>query len=122
VTLYTDEHASALATLTESGAAVTFTRVAEAFDSATGLVTPTSTSVAGYAIRARGRPDTYRALSLVEATAPTLLFAPTTFGSLPKPGDMVTWNSVAHSVKDVNPLSPAGTAILARVVIAAVSP
>ncbi len=117
---YAPEHASALADVTAAGSAVTFTwRTPGVHDPATDTFTTAATvTVAGYALRVRGDPDRYRALSLVEAQAPTLLFTPTTYGALPALGASVTWGGTVYTVRDVAPLAPDGTAILARVVVA----
>lgn len=110
----------ALAQITAKGAAVTFTRaVTTSYDPLTDTVTSgTATTVAGYAVRVKGDPERYRVLSLVETKAPTLLFAPTTYGSAPKEGDTLTWSSVAYTVRDVAPVAPDGTGIIYRVVVA----
>jgi len=116
---YTADHASALADLRDAGAAVTFSRVTNEHDEATGLLTPTTTTIAGYAIRDTGRPDRYERLGLVPSTNPTLLFAASTFGDEAALGDTVTWDSATMTVKDVEPVGPAGTAIIAFIVVGA---
>ena len=114
---YANEHASALADVAAAGTAVTFTRETETYNQATDVATSaSSTSIAGYAIKVKGRPDTYRALSLIESTAPTLFFVPTIYGGRPKEGDAVTWAGDALTVKDVDPLAIDGTVIAARIV------
>jgi hypothetical protein len=117
---YAPEHADAKGEIADAGASVTFTRqIPGTLDEATGLYSGSSTStVTGSAVRVRGNPKTLAALSLKESEAPTLLFAPTTFGSLPLPGDTVSWNSVTYTVRDVDPVEPNGTAIIARIVVA----
>lgn len=115
---YASEHGSALADVTEAGTSVTFTRGTGTYDEATGLVTPGSTSITGSAIQVQGDPDTYKALTLIESSAPTLFFTPGTYGDLPSEGDKVTWAGAVHTVRDVAPLRPDGVAIAARVVIA----
>ena len=82
---------------------------------------PTTTTVTGAAIRVRGVPETYRAPTLIESQAPTLLFTPTTYGELPALGDTVTWPPVGgttYTVRDINPIAPDGVAIMARIVVA----
>ena len=117
---YAPDHASALADVADAGAAVTFTSTNPGtLDEATGLYTSgTTTTTAGYAVRVRGTPKTYVALSLKESEAPTLLFTPTTYGSLPSLNATVAWGGVTYTVRDVEPVAPNGTAILARVVVA----
>ncbi len=114
---YLAEHASALADVAAAGAAVTFTRVSETYDSTTdGVTNATNTSIAAYAIEVRGKPDVYRALSLIESTSPTLFAVPVTYGDRPSVGDTVTWGGDVLTVKDVDPLAIDGTVILARCV------
>lgn len=99
---YTAEHADALADLRESGASVTFTRRTATHDAATDLMTsPTTSSVAGYAIQVatrREEEDTFRANSTLLDRARMLFFAPTTIGEVPRPGDTCTWGSVVYTV------------------------
>lgn len=116
---YEAEHASALADITEAGTAVTFTQASPGtYDAATDTwTTPVETTVAGFAIQTRGNPDVYRELSLVESKAPTILFAPTTFGEIPDLGYTVTWSGVTYTVKQIAPVQPDGNMIIARIVI-----
>ena len=118
---YAATHARAYATVARKGAAVTFTRTTPGtYDPATDTTSaPTITTITGSAVRVTGSPDTYRALSLIESQAPTLLFAPATYGSLPKQGDKVVWGGVTLTVKDVSPLEPDGTPITANIVVSA---
>lgn len=96
---------------------VTFTRTTQAENLATGVLTPTVTTISGNAIRVRGLPQTYRALGLIDSEAPTLLFDATTYGDRPAPGDTVVWEGLTWVVRDVNPVAPDGVAIISRVVI-----
>ena len=116
---YTVDHAGALADVAAAGASVTFTReISGTFDEATGLYSGSSTStVTGSAVRVRGNPKTYDRLSLKQNEAPTLLFTPTTYGQLPLPDDKVTWNSIEYTVRDIDPVAPDGTTILAKIVV-----
>lgn len=116
---YATEHASALGQITDAGTAVTFTKVVPGeYDAATDTWTDDDDqTVSGYAIRVKGDPETYQSLGLVEHEAPTLLFAPTTYGDLPALGATVAWGGEAYTVKNVDPLAPDGTAIIARVVV-----
>jgi hypothetical protein len=103
--------------------AITFTRTSQgAYDPETDLATPSTSTVTGVAVRGRGDPDRYAALGLVESTAPTLVFIPTTYGELPAPGDTTTWPATGgsdYTVRDVTPFSPDGVAIGAFVIIEA---
>ena len=117
---YATEHAGAYADVLAAGAAVTFSAITPGtYDGATDTwSTPTTATVAGAAVRVRGNPLTYQALELVQGEAPTLLFAPATYGALPALGAAVTWGGVVYTVRSVEPVSPSGSAILARVVVA----
>jgi ABC-type transport system substrate-binding protein len=117
---YAAEAASAYEDIKAAGSAVTFrTASPGTFDPATGTYTDdTTTSVVGAAIRIGANPILYQALNLVTAEAPTLLFAPATAGALPPLGATVMWGGETYTVKNVTPVAPDGTAILARVVVA----
>lgn len=116
---YTQTHADALADVADAGASVTFTFTSPGtYDATTDTwSTPTTTTVTGSAVEVKGNPDTYERLSLVHSSAPSLFFTPDTYGSLPRPGYTVTWNSIAYTVKDVDPLAPDGTPIAATIVV-----
>lgn len=102
------------------GQPVTFTRtVSGAHEPETETFgAPTETTISGYALRARGDKDTYIRLGLVYAKHPTLVFAPSEDdeGELPESGDTVVWAGKTYTVKEVGPVAPDGTAIMARVV------
>jgi hypothetical protein len=121
---YAAEHADALADVSDAGAAVVFTRTVNVEDTATGLVTPSVSTIAGSAIRVKGNPDKYQALGLVQSQAPSLFFTPNNYGDCPGPGDTVLWRDpvtqqlATYAVKDVDPIAPDGFVIAARVVIA----
>lgn len=95
---------------------VTFTRTSQSED-ASGVLTPTVTTITGSAIRVRGNPQTLRALSLINSEAPTLLFTATTYGQRPQSGDTVVWESLTWVVRDVDPVAPDGVSIVDRVII-----
>ena len=117
---YAADHAGALADLRTAGAAVTFTRTTNAYDEATGLLTPTTATVTGYAIRDMGSPDRYERLGLVPATHPTLWVTTATYGAAVLLGDTVTWGGKVLTVKDVEPVDLDGTgAVIASVVAGA---
>ena len=116
---YAADHADALSSIREAGAAVTFqTGTPGTHAPTTGLfTTPTTATVPGVALRVtanRREEDAYRAAGIVSDRVVALLFAPTTFGSLPTLGATVTWNGETLTVKGVTPVAPDGTAILAR--------
>lgn len=118
---YAADHADALASVADAGAAVTFTLESPGtYVEATDTFTPTTmTTCSGYAIEVAGNPETYDRLSLVLSSAPSLFFTPSTYGDLPRPGYGTIWNAKPYTVKDVLPLAPNGPAIAATVVIAA---
>lgn len=100
--------------------AITLTRRTNTLDEATGLVTPTESTITGSAIQVRGDPKRYEAVGLVLQTMPTLFFTPTTYGDTPGVGDQVTWpvtNGSVYTVRDVDVIAPDGVTIAARLVI-----
>lgn len=117
MTVYAEDHASALADVTEAGAAVTFTRTANSYTPSTDVSVITTTTVEGYAIRDKGNPLTYQSLGLKQSEAPTLFFVPSTLGEMPAPGDTCSWRSLTFSVKDVTQVEPDGEPIAAFVVV-----
>ena len=116
---YTVEHAGAYADLLAAGASVTFTIRSGTHAPDSGIFTaPTTSSVTGAAMRVkanRTEEDAYRTAGIVSDRVVCLLFAPTTYGSLPTLGATVTWNGETLTCKGITPLAPDGTAILARV-------
>jgi len=100
---YSVEHADALREIKQAGAAITFSQ--------------NGTSVAGHAIRTRGNPKRYEALKLIEESSPTLLFAATTYGDVPRVGYTGTWNLEDFVIRDVRPVGPDGSPIMFKVVI-----
>jgi hypothetical protein len=109
---YEDEYADAYVSVEEAGAAITFTKEIIIRGNYVGEVT-----VVGVAMRVRGDPRQYKALSLVEHEAPTLLFVPGTIGKMPDLGATCEWSGDTFQVEAVSPLSPDGVPILGRVVI-----
>ncbi len=75
------------------------------------------TSVAGFAVRVKGKPITYQALSLVESEAPTLLFVASSYGQTPPLNATVSFGGIPFTVADVDPLAPDGVTIECRVVV-----
>jgi hypothetical protein len=115
---YTTDHADALVAVREAGASVTFTRTNSTYNPATDTFDAARrVTVIGHAIRVKGDPERHRALSLTISEAPTLLFAPTTYGQTPDVGMSVDFGGVRYVVRDVEPVAPDGTAILARVTV-----
>jgi hypothetical protein len=96
---------------------VTFSRVTQLEDEATGAVTPIVTTVVGRAVETAGDPERYKALGLVLTTMPSLAFTPDPTSVLPQPGDTVTWGGLVYTVRDVAPQAPAGVPLAATVVI-----
>jgi hypothetical protein len=111
-TTYAADAASARADIKDAGAAVAFTRNS-------GDPNYTITTITGYAIQARGLPDTYRLLSLVESSNPTLLFAADNYGDRPSVGDTIVWAGTTYTTKDTNLIAPDGVAIITRVIVGA---
>lgn len=104
----------------KDGAAVTFTLTSPGIeDPEAGTWSSGSTStVTGYASRVRGDVERYQALNLIEAEAPTLEFAPDTYGDLPALNSSVSWGGVSYFVRDIDPVAPDGSVISARVIVA----
>ena len=96
---------------------VTFTRKTSTIDRATSLVSVTSSEIEGAAIKVRGDPERYKALQLIEAKSPTLLFSPVTYGDRIMPGDTVEWGSATYTARDCNHIEPDGVVIGTRVII-----
>lgn len=119
-TAYAPQAASALVMIKRRGAAVTFTRAGVMlYDAETDTTyAGADTTIPGCAVRVKGNPLKYQALSLIQSEAPALLFAPSTLGGLPLPGDAVTWAGALYTVRDVDPESPDGVAIIATVIVA----
>lgn len=90
---YAPDHAGALVDIQAAGAAVTFSHTNPGtYDAATDTWSSASTTtVTGSAMRVRGNPLVYQALELIQSEAPTLLFAPNTYGSLPALQSAVVW-------------------------------
>lgn len=74
--------------------------------------------VNGKAVELPGEAQEYEALELIGTDAVTLLFVPTVMGELPRLGYDGTWAGKVRTVRQVFPIRPAGTALLARVVMA----
>lgn len=101
---------------------ITFTRITQTADPATGIPTPSTSTIAGNAVRVRPRVHDiarYDAIGLKVQDVVTLLFTPATYGDTPQPGDTVPWPSTGptFTVRDVNPIAPDGVTIAARVAV-----
>lgn len=99
--------------------ATTFTRKAKTYDAETGVLSITTTTVEGAAVKVKSDVVRFQALGLSLTENLTLLFTPTTYGGTPEPGDEVTWpaNGTAYHVVDVDTTAPDGVTIVARVAI-----
>lgn len=106
--------------------ATTFTRtLAGIYDAINGVwsAPPSTITIAGNAIQVRGNPQRYQAKGLEISTMPTLFWTPATYGlraftpDCVLPGDTVVWAGITYSVKDVEPISPDGIVIAARIIV-----
>lgn len=116
---YSRQWASALRQMQRKGAPVVFTLVTAGAETiATGTRGPgTSATVAGYAVRVRGKPLTYQALALIESESPTLEFIPNVYGQLPALNSTAVFGGKSYATADVEPIAPDGVAIGARVIV-----
>lgn len=117
---YAATHAGALAQVRRRGAAASFVHTTPGTHTeSTGQWSePAESTVEVYAIQVRGDPERYRALELIESAAPTLLIVPVTFGQMPEIDDEVTWGGVSYKARELTPVAPDSTAIMAHVIIA----
>ena len=90
------------------------------YDAATDTFAPPETwTLTGSAMQVRGDPDVYKALSLIESEAPTLLWVPEIYGdAAPDLGWTCVWSNVTYTVRSVLPLAPDGVVITAKIVVA----
>jgi hypothetical protein len=119
MSVYAEDHASALADVAEAGAAVTWSQTAPGtYDSSTDTYsTPVTTSCAGFAFEDEGDPEEYAALKLVELNPATLFFTPSTFGALPTLGMTGTWAGATKTIKKIRTIRPDGSVISAWLVV-----
>lgn len=88
------------------------------YDPLTGVTTGgTTETLSGSAMEIDGDPDLYSALGLIESDNPTLLFRPTTPGTLPDLGWSIAWGGVTLTVKNVTRLAMTGTPTAAKIVV-----
>lgn len=113
---YTQAHADLLTFLIANGIAVTFSKITHTHNPVTDELTPSTSSVAGYAMKVDGDPVVYERLSLTEKDAPTLLFAANTLGQIPEIGAACTFMG-PRTAKEVLPDAPAGVTISSQVVV-----
>jgi len=99
--------------------AITFSNTTWTYDAATDTdTTPVTVTLSGNAMQVKGDPEVYRTLALIESEAPTLFYAPGTYGDdAPGVGWTVTWADVQYTVRSVETLAPDGVVITARIVI-----
>lgn len=83
-------------------------------------MTTSTTTITGDAMEKQpSRIDAlrYEELGLRLTETITLMFAPTSYGNLPAPGDTVVWpaddTGTTYTVRDVRPLRPDGVTIIA---------
>lgn len=117
--LYAEIHSEILAELEENAAPVSFSHTSPGtHDAATGTFSGGGTSmVAGRAIAVRGSGERYKQLVMTKEEVVVLLFRPTTFGEKPGLGWAVTWGGQEYTVDVVDPVAPAGTLVMARVMV-----
>lgn len=96
---------------------VTFTRRITTHDRETDAISASESTVPGRAMKVRGDPERYKALQLIEAESPTLLFVPTVYGQRIKAGDTIQWRNATYTARDCNHLEPDGVVIQTRVII-----
>lgn len=115
---YAVEHASAYADLAAAGESWTFARTRVAYVPATGVQTPSTTTITAKAIRRRDFPRGYIAPTLTQQETLSLLICGAAYGDTPLPGDTATsGNGTVYTVDFVTPVAPDGTTIVARVVV-----
>jgi hypothetical protein len=71
----------------------------------------------GNAMEIDGDPELYKALSLIESENPTLLFTPTTVGSIPPLGAFGVWGGNTYTIKNRKFLAMNGIQKAARLVV-----
>ena len=88
-----------------------------------GLRVPIVVTITGEGGQVPGNPQRYAALGLKLDAMPTLLVTPSGYplraytDEFIKPGDTVVWNESVWTVKDVDPIAPDGTVVVAYVVV-----
>lgn len=105
----------ALATIEAKGAAVSFAPGGSAAGSMYDPLTNqwsggSSDSWPGSAVQIPGDPDRFAALKLMLTDPITLLVAAKNLTAAPTPGMSMVWDGVLYTVKDVEPVAPAGSA------------
>lgn len=101
------------------GAPVTFTKVnamASRNRTAGTSGAPETTTVKGYALRASGDAETYRALELIASSSITLDFVPKVAGEVPSVDMVFEFGNVTYKVRSVENIAPAGVSAGARII------
>lgn len=115
---YSAEHARAYRQVTRKGTDVVFNPSDSDTYSGSGEWTDgASDTIAGKAVEIPGDPAEYEPLELIGKDAATLMFVPTTIGSIPQQGFTATWAGKVRTVKQSFPFRPAGVAIMAKVIL-----
>lgn len=101
------------------GAAATFTYTTPGvYDPATDTTTGGATvELPGVGMEIDGDPNLYVALGLIESENPTILWKPTTAGTLPPLGATVVWGGETLTVKNIKRLAMTGTPEAAKIVV-----
>jgi head-tail adaptor len=120
--VYADYHAQLLVAMATEGAPlVTFTKAVTTsrYDAETNTLDtpPVTTTATGYIKRIGGEPQQRETQSLVEREAPTVLFVPTTYGTLPALGASAHVSADDFFLRSVLPIAPDGVALAARLVV-----
>lgn len=100
---YAEDHASALADVSDAGAPITWSKTTPGtYDEATDTYTDTvTTSCPCAAVEDDGDPQEYRDLELIQSNPVTLFCTPLTYGDLPTLGMTGTWGGVSRTVKKI---------------------
>jgi hypothetical protein len=100
------------------GAAVTFSKTTQAYDASAGTMTPSTATVAGYALQvSRGQRKNADG-ALIEGEEIELEFLPATAGQVPAIDSSVTFGGYSYNTVRVGPLTLNGTVSTTRVVVA----
>jgi len=102
---YATQHASALASVTEKGVALSCSVV--------GFGSVATATVAGYATDAGAGRRVYVDGQLVQSANPRVLFVASTYGECPAVGAGCTWSGAPHTIKTVEPYAPDGVVLFA---------
>lgn len=110
-------HRRGLAFTRRIGVAVTYTRIEQIKDPATGALTPTVTTITGSSSPdSEDQTQRYQALGLIGQRAATHNFWPDIIGQKPELNDTVVRAGETWRVRDVAPFDLGGDAITCKVV------